>query len=82
MTATVTNVPGDEDSTDSFRWDGDKDGVMFEDSKPKASVSFTPLPPPLLLVAGFQSSRSLPPLRALRLNQLKILSSLPSFFGC
>jgi hypothetical protein len=40
MTATVTNVPGDEDSTDSFRWDGDEDGVMFEDSKPKASVSF------------------------------------------
>jgi hypothetical protein len=44
MTATLTDV-GDKDSTDSFRWDGDEDGVPFEDvSKPKASVSFY-LPP-------------------------------------
>jgi hypothetical protein len=40
MTATLTDA-GDEDSTDSFRWDGDEDGVTFEDaSKPNASVSF------------------------------------------
>jgi hypothetical protein len=31
---------GDKDSADSFRWDGDEDGVTFEDAhKPKASVS-------------------------------------------
>ena len=82
MTATLTDA-GNEDSTDSFRWDGDEDGVPFEDaSKPKASVSFySPPPPPPLLVAGFQSSLSSPPLRALLLNRLKTLFSLPSLFG-
>jgi hypothetical protein len=46
MTATLTDA-GNEDSTDSFRWDGDKDGVPFEDaSKPKASVSFYSPPSP------------------------------------
>ena len=46
MTATLTDA-GDEDSTDSFRWDGDEDGVPFEDvSKPKASVSFYSPPSP------------------------------------
>jgi hypothetical protein len=31
---------GDKDSTDSFRWDRDEDGVTFEDThKPKESVS-------------------------------------------
>ena len=33
-------VDGDEDSTDSFCWDGDEDGVTIEDAhKPKAPVS-------------------------------------------
>jgi hypothetical protein len=68
-TATLTDA-GDEDSTDSFRWDGDEDGVPFEDaSSLKHRFPFTHLPPPPLLVAGFQSSLSSPPLRALLLNR-------------
>ena len=40
MTATLSDA-GNEDSTDSFRWDGDEDRVTFEDaSKPKPLVSF------------------------------------------
>jgi hypothetical protein len=40
MTAALV-ADGDKDSTDSFCWDGDKDGVTFEDAhKPKAPVSF------------------------------------------
>jgi hypothetical protein len=43
MTASVV-VDDDEDSTDSFWWEGDEDGVTFKEaSKPKASVS--PYPP-------------------------------------
>ena len=39
MTASLV-ADEDEDSTDSFRWDGDKDGVTFDEAvKPKASVS-------------------------------------------
>jgi hypothetical protein len=38
MAAVVAD--GDEDSTDSYRWDGDKDGVTFEEAtKPNATVS-------------------------------------------
>jgi hypothetical protein len=37
----------EKDSTDSFRWDGDEDGVTFEDAhKPKASVSSYAPPSP------------------------------------
>ena len=36
---------GDEDSTDSFHWDGDEDGVTFEEAtKPNTSVSSYPPP--------------------------------------
>ena len=36
---------GDEDSADSFRWDGDEDGVTFEEAtKPNTSVSSYPPP--------------------------------------
>jgi hypothetical protein len=39
MTAAVV-ADGDEDSTDSYCWDGDEDGVTFEEAtKPNASVS-------------------------------------------
>ena len=36
---------GDEDSTDSFRWEGDKDGVPIDAAtKPTTSVSLYPPP--------------------------------------
>ncbi len=39
MTASVV-ADDDEDSTDSFQWEGEEDGVTFEEAtKPKASVS-------------------------------------------
>ncbi len=45
MAALVADV--DEDSTDSFCWDGDEDGVTFEDAhKPKALVSSYAPPSP------------------------------------
>jgi hypothetical protein len=46
MTATLV-ADVDKDSTDSFRWDGDEDGVTFEDAhKPKALVSSYAPPSP------------------------------------
>ena len=42
MTASVV-TDEDEDSTDSFRWDDDENGVTFDEAfKPKASVSSYP----------------------------------------
>jgi hypothetical protein len=63
MAALVADV--DEDSSDSFCWDGDEDGVTFEDAhKPKHWFPPTHLPPLALCVAMFLWNRISPVPRA------------------
>jgi hypothetical protein len=59
MTASLV-ADEDEDSTDSFRWFGDEDGVTFEEAaKPKASISsYQPVSFHSLLLSGFPRRRS------------------------
>jgi hypothetical protein len=62
MTAALV-AEGDKDSADSFCWDGDKDGVTYEDTrKPKASVSiYTSSPPaPLCCRVSVESALANP----------------------